>query len=149
MSLFGVNTNHMKHEGPVVATVDAIVIYDEKVLLIQRGKAPYKDLWAFPGGKIEQKDADMEAAAKRELKEETNVDVPLTYYKTIGNSTRDPRGFCLTNVFTSRLSELPPNVKAGDDAVDYKWCLLDDLPDMAFDHKQILEEFLHHCKFKS
>lgn len=139
---FGIN-HHVKHEGNVVATVDSIVTHDDKILLIKRGKDPYKDHWAFPGGRIEQKDKDIEAAAKRELKEETNLDIPLKYYKTIGNSTRDPRGFCLTNIFICELDEYPSNVKAGDDAVDYEWFPLDDLPPMAFDHKKILTDFIN------
>lgn len=135
-------THHLKHDGNVIATVDSIVICKEKVLLIKRGKDPFKDKWAFPGGRIEQKDKNIEAAAKRELSEETHLDIPLKYYKCVGNSTRDPRGFCLTNIFSANLDEIPPGVKAGDDAVDYEWFSLSDLPDMAFDHKQILEGFL-------
>ena len=47
------------------------------------------------------------------------------------------------------MSELKekPNVKAGDDAVDYRWFNFDDLPDMAFDHKDILNQFLDETSF--
>lgn len=132
---------HLDHSGKVIATVDTIVIAESKVLLIKRGKDPYKGCWAFPGGRIEQKDDDIVTAARRELKEETQLtDVPLEYVKTVGNNTRDPRGFCLTNVFISKLSSIPSGIRAGDDAVDYEWFDLTDLPKMAFDHKQILEE---------
>jgi 8-oxo-dGTP diphosphatase len=132
---------HLDHPGKVIATVDTIVVAESKVLLIKRGKDPYKDCWAFPGGRIEQKDDDIITAARRELKEETQLtDVPLEYVKTVGNNTRDPRGFCLTNIFISKLQTMPQGVRAGDDAVDYQWFDLNDLPEMAFDHKQILEE---------
>lgn len=136
--------SHVKHPGKVLATVDSIIIADcelgKKVLLIKRGKNPYKDCWAFPGGRIEQKDENILAAAYRELKEETNlINVNLEYFKTIGNSSRDPRGFCLTNVFIGKLEKIPEiGIKAGDDAVDYEWFDLNNLPDMAFDHKEIL-----------
>lgn len=137
---YGIN-NHVDHPGKVIATVDIIVQAESKVLLIKRGKDPYKSKWAFPGGRIERKDDDIITAAKRELLEETNLSIPLKYYKTIGNALRDPRGFGITNVFSSCLSKIPSVTKAGDDAVDFNWFPLDELPEMGFDHKKILEEF--------
>ena len=120
---------HLDLDGKVLVTVDIVIINKDKVLLIKRGKEPFKDSWAFPGGRIEQKDGNIMNAAYRELKEETSIeDVKLEYIKTIGNDKRDPRGFCLTNVFLGRLDEIPNNVKAGDDAVDYEWFNLNDLP---------------------
>jgi 8-oxo-dGTP diphosphatase len=146
---YGVD-HHVKHPGNVIATVDTVVIASNtkssgvsKVLLIKRGKEPYKGMWAFPGGRIEEKDEDTLSAAVRELKEETNLDadqhdIDLEYVTSVGNNTRDPRGFCLTSVFLVKLDEIPKGIKAGDDAVNYEWFALDDLPDMAFDHKDIL-----------
>jgi 8-oxo-dGTP diphosphatase len=152
--------------GNVVATVDIIVLHEMKVpkdtltrnewvpkdtltrnewvLLIKRGKDPYKDCWALPGGRVEPEDKDLLSAAKRELKEETSLtDVDLQYVTTIGNNTRDPRGFCITSVFQARLQCLPiATIRAGDDAVDYEWFSLDNLPDMAFDHKDIITSVL-------
>ena len=137
--------SHIEHAGKVIATCDTIVIAKDvfKILLIKRGKSPYKDCWAFPGGRIEQKDTDILSAAYRELKEETQLsNVKLEYAKTIGNNTRDPRGFCLTNVFLCKLPKIPDGIRAGDDAVDYEWFDLDNLPDMAFDHKKIIQELI-------
>ena len=134
--------SHLDNIGKVVATVDIIVISetDKKILLIKRGKEPFKECWAFPGGRIEQKDNDIYAAAKRELKEETNLsDINFKYITSIGNSLRDPRGFFLTNIFFAKLSQIPNTIKAGDDAVDYQWFDLENLPPMAFDHKDILQ----------
>ncbi len=134
--------SHIPLQGKVIATVDIVVIANNsKVLLIKRGKTPFVGEWAFPGGRIEQKDKDIMTAAKRELREETNLDgITLKYYKTIGNNTRDPRGFSLTNVFTCTMMTTPGNVKAGDDAVDYKWFDLKKLPKMAFDHGEIIND---------
>lgn len=136
--------NHIKHPGNVVIAVDIVIIANSHLLLIKRGKNPFKGYWAFPGGRIEQTDVDTISAAYRELKEETNIDnnIDLKYITTIGNNTRDPRGFCLTNVFMCKLDKIPHNVKAGDDAVDFKWFSLDELPKMAFDHKEILFEYI-------
>lgn len=142
---YGIHS-HVDNVGKVIATVDVIVILNEtKILLIKRGKDPYKDCWAFPGGRIDEKDENIATAARRELKEETHLDcdslkVPLEYVKTIGNSKRDPRGFCLTNIFITKLSEVPKRIRAGDDAIDYNWFDLDNLPEMAFDHKEILKD---------
>jgi 8-oxo-dGTP diphosphatase len=134
---------HLEHSGKVIATADSVIVAESKVLLIKRGKEPFKGQWAFPGGRIEQKDKDILEAANRELYEETGLKgIELKYAKTIGNSTRDPRGFCLTCVFVAKLEKIPDNVKAGDDAVDYEWFDLDNLPDMAFDHKEILKDIL-------
>lgn len=133
--------HHVPHPGKVIATVDIVVLAESKVLLIKRGKDPYQGAWAFPGGRIEQKDPDTKKAAIRELQEETQLVVSdLEHIITIGNNKRDPRGFCLTNVFLCRFDLIPPNVKAGDDAVDYQWFDLDNLPEMAFDHREILDK---------
>ena len=125
-------------KGNVIATVDTIVLCKDEILLIKRGKEPYKGLYALPGGRIEQKDDDILTAALRELQEETNLsDVELRFVTVVGDSKRDPRGFCLTCVFACDI--LSKNgVKAGDDAVDYEWFKLDDLHELAFDHESII-----------
>lgn len=147
---------HLPLSGSVIATVDSIILTmdqkeeKQKVLLIKRGKEPYKNQWAFPGGRIEQSDSDMLSAAYRELKEETNLSkdhVDLKYVKTIGNANRDPRGFCITSIYTGIISfENINKVKAGDDAVDYQWFYINELPEMAFDHKKILADALDESK---
>lgn len=143
--------NHLELHGKVIPTVDIIVkakLQDvTKILLIKRGKNPCKGHWALPGGRIDPSDDDIVSAAKRELKEETHLDcVDLKYIKTIGNKTRDPRGFTLTNVFAVELNYLPDidSVYAGDDAVDHVWANVDDLHklDLAFDHMEILIGYL-------
>jgi len=137
--------SQMKLSGNVVATVDIIVTNENnQVLLIKRGKNPFKDYWALPGGRIEQKDNDILDAAKRELEEETNLkNVELQYVKTIGNSKRDPRGFYITNVFITHITDTPNNLRAGDDAVDHDWFKLNDLPPLAFDHMEILNDVIN------
>ncbi|VBB18625.1 NUDIX hydrolase, partial [Yasminevirus sp. GU-2018] len=142
MKGLGVYTR-LNNKGNVVATVDTIILAEGKVLLIKRGKNPYKDMWAFPGGRIEQRDSDMLSAARRELREETKLqDVELAYFKTVGNNTRDPRGFCVSNVYVGRLEKIPTNVRAGDDAYDFEWFNVANLPKMAFDHEQIMHDVL-------
>ena len=150
---------HIDHSGKVIATVDSIIIAKEesKILLIKRGKEPFKGMWAFPGGRIEQADLNMLSAAYRELKEKTKLtNVKLEYVKTVGNSSRDPRGrpkvtlcqkegFCLTSLYLGVLPKIPDRgIRAGDcaAAVDYQWFDLKTLPLMAFDHREILDDIL-------
>jgi 8-oxo-dGTP diphosphatase len=135
---------HLPLSGNVIVTADSIVLMNDKVLLIKRGKAPFKDMWAFPGGRVEPSDADIKAACHRELKEETNLDdVKLEFYTYVDNATRDPRGFCVTFVFVGKVSGAC-KPRAGDDAVDYRWFDVNNLPEMAFDHKEILTQYMHH-----
>ncbi len=138
---------HLPLQGSVIATVDSIILTNDnisdKVLLIKRGKEPFKGMWAFPGGRIEPSDTDIESACYRELKEETNLgreDVKLEFCQFVGNAKRDPRGFCVTFVYTGQIfRDCKP--RAGDDAVDYRWFAIEHLPEMAFDHKELLQEF--------
>ena len=135
---------HLIHRGRVIAAVDTIVKCNDEILLIKRGKDPHKGKWAFPGGRIEQSDSDIETAARRELAEETSIkDVPqLKHIATIGNNIRDDRGFCLTCVYLVELESKPAGIRAGDDAVDYDWFNINQLPDMAFDHKDIVDRYV-------
>jgi ADP-ribose pyrophosphatase YjhB (NUDIX family) len=132
----------------VQTCVDIIVLAKDegeiKLLLIKRGKEPFHDCWALPGGRVDSTDKDLVSAANRELKEETNLgEYPLKYVTTVGDSHRDPRGFTVSVVYSVNLERIPEMVKAGDDAVDYKWFGVKRLPkNMAFDHATILDEFI-------
>ena len=113
----------------------------KEVLLIERRGEPFKGSFAIPGGYINI-DETLEQSALRELKEETHL-VPdwIRQFKTYGNPKRDPRGRVISTVFYT--SEFPENVEpvADDDAKSFKWVALNALPNLAFDHNQILEEF--------
>jgi 8-oxo-dGTP diphosphatase len=62
------------HPGAPVVAVGAVVFKDGRVLLVRRGQAPAMGLWAIPGGKVELGET-LQAAAERELREETNIRV--------------------------------------------------------------------------
>jgi 8-oxo-dGTP diphosphatase len=122
-------------------TVDAILISKKNtVLLIERGREPYKGCWALPGGFIEM-DESLETACHRELEEETGLKVGLlTQFKAFGGVNRDPRHRTISVVFYSfQDDEAIP--KAGDDAAKAQWFPLSQLPELAFDHQLVLEEF--------
>jgi len=122
-------------------TIDAILISNlNTVLLIERGREPYKGKWALPGGFIDM-DEELVIACRRELEEETGLRVgELTQFRAYGGVNRDPRHRTISVVFYSFQDEesIP---QAGDDAAKAQWFPLNQLPDLAFDHLQILEEF--------
>lgn len=127
-------------------TVDAIVYTTEPesiwVLLIERGKDPFKDKWALPGGFIDM-DETLEEACKRELFEETGLKVEaMTQFKAFDAINRDPRHRTISVVFTVQLNE-KVQVEGGDDAALAGWFAINQLPELAFDHQQILEQFFN------
>lgn len=122
-------------------TVDAILISSKRsVLLIERGREPFKGTWALPGGFVDM-DESLEAACKRELEEETGILIrEVKQFKAYGDVNRDPRHRTISVVFYAQTeTELLP--EAGDDAANARWFPLSDLPVLAFDHARILEEF--------
>ena len=109
-----------------------------KLLLIQRANDPHKGKWALPGGFIDI-DEDLEAAARRELKEETGLDVDnIEQLHTFGNPDRDPRERVITIVYTSVVSN-QFQVNAASDAAKAEWFNIEALPELAFDHSQIIK----------
>ena len=126
-----------------MVTVDAVVFTYSgsraKVLLIDRGKEPFKGKWALPGGFVEI-DEELEDAVVRELGEETGLaGVQLEQMHTFGKVGRDPRGRQITIAFMGIATEEQTKIKAGDDAAQVKWFDIENLPDdMAFDHNEVV-----------
>jgi 8-oxo-dGTP diphosphatase len=140
-----------EHPRPAV-TVDIILFYreDERidVLLIKRAREPFKGRWAFPGGFVDN-DESLEAAAARELREETGIDrVRLTQVGAFGDPGRDPRGHTISVAFAAVL-ETRGEAIAADDADDAAWHSVARPPRLAFDHKKILGVALERVFGKS
>lgn len=143
-----------RYEYPRAAlTVDMVVFtvvdVDLKVLVIRRGQDPFKGAWALPGGFVNVSDEadqgeDVDAAASRELEEETGLrrqDVFLEQLYTFGKSGRDPRGRVVSVAYYALVpADLMRRVRAGDDAVDAKWISTRRLGEqpLAFDHATIV-----------
>jgi len=126
-------------------TVDSIVFVKEAnetlVLLVERGNEPFKNMWALPGGFIHM-DELLETACKRELQEETGLVVDKMYqFKTYDAIDRDPRHRTISVIYYAKLDKIQ-QVKGGDDAARADWFPISDLPDLAFDHAEILEDFI-------
>lgn len=107
------------------------------LLLIQRAAEPFKGRWALPGGFVDQ-DEDLEAAARRELLEETGLEAgPLLQVGAFGKPGRDPRGHTVTVAYATVMTSLV-EARAGDDARQVQWFSLNALPELAFDHDVII-----------
>jgi 8-oxo-dGTP diphosphatase len=122
-------------------TVDAVLISPKhSVLLIERGREPYQGKWALPGGFIDM-DEELDVACRRELLEETGIRVgELRQFKAFGGVSRDPRHRTISVIFYA-FTENELTAKAGDDAVNARWFPINQLPELAFDHELILEQF--------
>lgn len=110
-----------------------------KLLLINRGKEPFKGKWALPGGFVGI-DEELDGAVARELTEETGlVNVRLEQIHTFGNVGRDPRGRQITIVYMGIATKGQNKIKAGDDAAKARWFDIEKLPkDLAFDHNEVV-----------
>ena len=127
-------------------TVDAIVFTQKNnetyVLLIQRGQEPFKGKWALPGGFVNM-DETLEVACIRELLEETGLEIAaMKQFKAYDAIHRDPRHRTISVVFSAETNE-KKEVSGGDDAARADWFPVTNLPQLAFDHAQILSEFFN------
>jgi 8-oxo-dGTP diphosphatase len=92
-------------------------------------------------------DEDIKEAALRELEEETGVKgLEIEQFRTFGKPGRDPRGRNITIVFYCILRDMKPELSAGDDAAEALWFDKSYLPTLAFDHKEVLDEFFEFIK---
>lgn len=130
-----------KYPRPAV-TADCIVMTNEaqpKVLLIQRGAAPFKGAWAFPGGFMNM-DETTEQCAIRELEEETGLKVATVHQVgAYSKVDRDPRGRTITVAYLA-IVDKPVAVIGQDDAAKAEWFSIDELPPLAFDHEEIMQD---------
>ncbi len=119
-------------------TADAVIIENGKILLIKRGREPFRGSWALPGGHVEYNEV-VEDTMVREAREETGLDVePAGIVGVYSKPGRDPRGHYVTIAYLARVRGGCP--RPGDDAEDVRWWPLDNLPEMAFDHAEIIRD---------
>ncbi len=123
-------------------TVDCVVFgFDDgelKILLIERGQAPFKGHWALPGGFVKL-DETLDQAARRELHEEaglTNVFLEQLY--TFGAVHRDPRERVVSVAYYALVKLLEHDARAATDAANAQWFPVSKIPKLAFDHAEIV-----------
>lgn len=126
----------MKPVTPLL-TVDTIILYGRKLVLIKRKNPPYEDMFALPGGFVEVGET-VEEAAVREAKEETGLDIQLI--KLLGvysDPSRDPRGHTVSVCYLATGSG---TLKADSDAKEIELFPMNEIPRLAFDHNEIIEK---------
>ncbi|MFD1832185.1 MULTISPECIES: NUDIX hydrolase [Streptomyces] len=159
---------------PFAVTVDLVVLtvrgHALCALVVRRGEPPYQGQWALPGGFV-RVDEDLEAAAARELTEETGLQVQgpddpcagahLEQLATYGDPRRDPRMRVVSVAYLVLAPDLPTPT-AGGDADSVRWAPVDDLlaadggsgreeegpAPLAFDHGRILADGVERARSK-
>ncbi len=128
-----------------IPTVDIIIEIDSKgIILIKRKNPPFG--WALPGGFVDYGES-LEEAAKREAKEETNLEIhSLRQFHTYSDPSRDPRHHSISTVYIAKAKGIP---QAKDDAVEIGIFNESELPEeIAFDHRQILYDYFREKEDK-
>ena len=117
--------------------VDAVTIRGDEVLLIRRGREPWKGMLAFPGGFVD-KGEDPQHAVLRELEEECGMEGKVIRLLCVrGSPDRDPRGHVVSIAYVVSATGEPV---AGDDAASAAWHKISEVREMAGDHLSILNE---------
>lgn len=139
-------------EQAIKLSVDAVVFGYEagviSILLIKRKYQPFKGKWAIPGGFVLNTES-LEEAVERELKEETGVKINyLEQLYTFGSPDRDPRGRVVSVAYFGLVRPNEFRIQASTDAEQAGWFNIDELPDLSFDHKEILKAAIERLQGK-
>ena len=133
-------------------TVDVVVFAldadDLQVMLIQRGLPPFAGRWALPGGFVRGEET-LDAAAQRELQEESGLKgIFLEQLYTFGDVRRDPRERVVTVAYYALVNLAGHDVRASTDARQAAWFPVGEVPDLAFDHRRIIDAALERLRGK-
>ena len=122
-------------------TTDCVVFDDQRrVLLIQRANEPFRGGYALPGGFVDIGER-VDDACRRELHEETGLDVPADSLRLVGvysDPDRDPRGHTCSIAYLTQIENTP--VMGGDDAATAEWVADWRRLKLAFDHARIIAD---------
>lgn len=120
-------------------TVDGIILHKNRIVLVKRKNPPFKNCYALPGGFVDYGEK-VEDAIVREIREETGLETKIkNIFGVYSDPERDPRGHTVTIVY--ELNVIGGRMKSGSDAKNVKLFSLNNLPELAFDHQKILEDF--------
>lgn len=133
-------------------SVDAVVFGYESgtisVLLIKRKYDPFKGKWAIPGGFVLNHES-LEEAVERELQEETGIQINyLEQLYSFGNPLRDPRGRVVSVAYFALVRPNTFKIFASTDAEQVQWFNINELPELSFDHQEILDKAIQRLQSK-
>jgi len=127
----------MSYKSPKL-TVDGVLIDRDSLLLIQRKNNPYQGKWALPGGFVEYNEKTTDAVI-REVHEETGLKTKIQNLVGVySDPTRDPRGHTVSVVYL--LKKNGGDLHADDDASQARFFPIKDIPNLAFDHDNIIKD---------
>lgn len=128
------------------ATVDAVVIRYNKILLVKRKTEPYAGFWALPGGYPDQNET-LEQAVVRETLEEAGIQGYSPKQFGVFSDPRRHPNQAISVAYT--LQTLTDRIQVGDkqEIERVGWFSFEDLPEMAFDHRQIIDAYHEKVKF--
>lgn len=132
----------MPTETPRLVTDCVVIDGENRVLLARRKNEPFAGVLGLPGGFVEAGET-VEAACRRELREETNIEAgALTLVGVYSDPARDPRGHNVSIAFLTEPEQT--EARAGSDAAEVLWMPVADLAatTLAFDHRQIIADAL-------
>ncbi|MET1124003.1 MAG: NUDIX hydrolase [Archaeoglobaceae archaeon] len=122
----------------ITLTVDAIIPYEGKIVLVKRLNEPFKGYYALPGGIVEYGES-CEEAVLREVEEETGLKGKI--HGLVGvysDPNRDPRGHYVSVCYV--VLPVGGELRAGSDAKEVALFDLNSLPKLAFDHEKMIKD---------
>lgn len=126
-------------------TTDGILVSDSKILLVKRIWDPFKGEYALPGGFVEYGET-VEQCVLREVEEETGYETGIERLLGVYSSLdRDPRGHTVSVVF---VLSLKGGTLSDSDETHTEWLMLEKIPPLAFDHDEILADYLRMMRKK-
>jgi 8-oxo-dGTP diphosphatase len=142
------------HFPAFAVTVDVVILTMSEgrlhVLLVRRGVEPFQGMWAIPGG-FKRPSETLDEAARRELREETDVDAAslLEQFGAYGDPERDPRMNVVTVAYLAVLRDVGAVVGGSDAAAAALLPVADVLEgeiDLAFDHLRIVRDAIERVR---
>ncbi|GEM_PF-980402 len=124
-------------------TVGALLLKDNKILLVKRGHQPFRETWTLPGGHINEGEQDT-AAIIREVTEETGITFTPTYFGSYEESFEHLDYYAHVSIFHGPFTGEPTLKKVDvEEILDIQWYSLPELTDLkiGFEHRKIIEEY--------
>jgi ADP-ribose pyrophosphatase YjhB (NUDIX family) len=100
-----------------IPVVSCAVINRDRILLLKRAIEPFPGKWAFPAGHVEPGES-AEASIIREVKEETNLDLEVRYFFSMGREVENGHAYLSMTFIAHTDNEA---VTIDEESMDWKW----------------------------